>query len=154
MPLVYRAMVPDDVPAVLETRFATIENPITLAELERNYGVTPAGIAAALAGDVGGWLCEDGARVAGFAMGDRNSGEVLVVAVHPDYERRGVGKQVLGRICEWLFTAGHARAWLCSNPDPALRAHGFYRHLGWRATGARRGDDEVLELARADFDRD
>ncbi len=152
MSLVCRKMTPADVPAALETRFATVENPISLAELERDYGVTPAGIAAALAGDVGGWLCEAGTRVAGFAMGDRNTGEVLVVAVHPDYEGRGIGKMVLDRVCAWLFAARHTRVWLYSNPDPSLRAHGFYRHLGWRATGERRGDDELLDLARADFE--
>jgi hypothetical protein len=36
--------------------------------------------------------------------------------------------------------------WLAANPDPAGRAHGFYRSLGWRPTGEMQHDDEILVL--------
>ena len=37
--------------------------------------------------------------------------------------------------------------WLAADPDPATRAHGFYRSGGWRPTGQldARGD-EILQL--------
>jgi len=49
---------------------------------------------------------------------------------------------------DWLFAAGHDGIWLSANPDPSLRAHGFYRRLGWRADGSHRPGDENLILPR------
>jgi GNAT superfamily N-acetyltransferase len=96
--------------------------------------------------DLAGWLCEDAGKVVGFAMGDRSSGEVVVVAVRPEYEGQGIGHRVLTSLQEWLFAAGHAQLWLRANPDPAVRATGFYRKLGWVETGCMVGGDIVLEL--------
>ena len=153
MPLSYRDMTVADVPAIFEVRLSTIENAVTLEELERDYGVTADSLAAAMQSSVRGWLCEDplaeiASRVVGFAMGDRASGEVLVVAVRPGYERRGIGVSLLSRVQSWLFAEGFEEIWLLSNPDPSVRAHGFYRRLGWRTSGQRKGDDEILSLRR------
>lgn len=148
MKLVFREMTAEDLPATFAVRLSTVENAITMDRLERDYGVTPERVADAMTRDVKGWLCEHSGSVVGFAMGNRSSGEVLVVAVHPDYEGRGVGKGVLARVCEWLFRGGHEEIWLLTTPDPALRARGFYQALGWRGTGRRVRDDEVMVLAR------
>lgn len=145
--LTYRAMTVDDIPAVLELRFATVENAITLEELEQDYGITPATIAASMASDSRGWLCEDGSDVVGFAMGDRSNGEVQVVAVRPSHEGRGIGKTLLARVTDWLFAEGHPEIWLGANPDPGVRATGFYRKLGWRRSGVMKGGDEILKLS-------
>ena len=145
-------MTTEDVPAVLAVRFATRENAITLEELAADYGITPASIADSLRGnDVRGWLCAAAGDVIGFAMGDRSSGEVQVVAVLPDFEGRGIGKTLLARVCNWLFAEGHDEIWLGANPDPEVRATGFYRRLGWRRSGVMKGEDEVLRLRRGDF---
>lgn len=151
--LTYRPMTVDDIPAVLEVRFATAENAITLEALEADYGITPASIAASMESDSRGWLCEDDSDVVGFAMGDRTNGEVQVVAVLPGHEGRGIGKALLARVAEWLFAEGHEEIWLGANSDPEVRATGFYRKLGWRRSGIMKGDDEILKLsARADTD--
>ena len=144
MPVTYREMLVADLPAVFELRVATRENAITLEELEQDYGITPASLAEAMAADVKGWLCEEKGLVVGFAMGDRSNGEIQVVAVRPGFEDRGIGKQLLGFVQRWLHQEGHDEVWLLSNPDSGIRAHGFYRKLGWQPTGERRGDDEVL----------
>ena len=148
MTLTYREMLPTDLPAVFELRVATRENAVTMEELEEDYGITPASLAAAMATSVKGWLCADGDRVVGFAMGDRSNGEVQVVAVRPGHEKKGIGQHLLSLVRDWLFAEGHSEIWLRSNPDPSVRAYGFYRRLGWRATGERRGEDEVLALSR------
>ena len=148
MPLRYRMMEIADIPAVLAVRFSTVENAITLGELESDYGITPETMAAAMRQDVKGWVCEDADCIVGFAMGDRANGEVQVVAVLPDYENRGIGKTVLARVRDWLFAEGHDKIWLLANPDSKVRAHAFYRRLGWRATGEMRRHDEVMVLKR------
>ena len=144
----YRPMTIDDIPAALAVRVSTMENRLTMEELERDYGVTPESLAAAMKSDVKGWVCEDAGSVVGFAMGDRSNGEVSVVAVLPAYERRGIGRNLLARVQGWLFSEGHEEIWLQATPDPNIRAYGFYRKLGWRAAGTTEGDAEVMKLRR------
>ena len=109
--------------------------------MEEDYGITRQSLATAMTSHVKGWLCESGDRVVGFSMGDRANGEVQVVAVHPDFESQGIGKTLLAHVTRWLFSQGHDEVWLYANPDPGVRATGFYRKLGWRRDGTRRDDD-------------
>ncbi len=150
MPLTFRPMTVADLPAVLTVRLSTRENAITLAELEEDYGITPESLAESMRSNVRGWLCADGDRVVGFAMGDRSNGEVQVVAVLPSREGRGIGKTLLRHVLNWLFASGHDEVWLRANPDPKIRATGFYRKLGWRTTGRMIGSDQVLTLTRTE----
>jgi ribosomal protein S18 acetylase RimI-like enzyme len=148
--LTYRPMTAADLPAVFAVRLSTVENAVTMEELAEDYGITPESLAAAMETHVQGWLCEDGGRVVGFAMGDRSNGEVQVVAVLPGYEGRGIGKALLLEVQQWLIAQGHEEIWLLANPDPGVRASGFYRRLGWRRSGVMKGRDEVLRLRRRD----
>lgn len=144
MKLRYRKMTPADLPAVFSVRLSTIENAITMEELEEDYGITPESLAKAMSSHVSGWLCEDSEAVVGFSMGDRLKGEVQVVAVLPEYEGNGIGKSLLTKVQNWLFSKGQEKIWLRANPDPTIRAYGFYRKLGWQATGRMKGDDEIM----------
>ncbi len=148
MTLRYREMTVEDLPAAFEVRFSTIENAITMEELEEDYGITPESLAESLKTHVRGWLCEESGKVVGFAMGDRANGEVQVVAVRPGHEGKGIGRTLLDLVRDWLFAEGYDEIWLYANPDPNTRAHGFYRGLGWRAAGRMEGDDEVLILPK------
>ena len=150
MLLTYREMQVGDLPAVFAVRLSTVENAITMAELEARYGITPQSLAAAMGSHVRGWLCEAAGTVVGFAMGDRSNGEVQVVAVLPAYEGRGIGGCLLARVQTWLFAEGHEEIWLLATPDPSIRAYGFYRRLGWRAAGSPRGGEEVMKLHRTE----
>ena len=149
MTLSFREMQVEDLWAAFELRVSTRENAVTMEELQEDYGITPASLAEAMAGDVKGWLCEEKGLVVGFAMGDRSNGEVQVVAVRPSHENRGIGKRLLGLVQIWLHEQGHQEIWLLSNPDSGVRAHGFYRKLGWQPTGERQGYDEVLRRKAA-----
>lgn len=137
-------MVLDDLSAAFAVRMSTIDNAITMEELERDYDITPQSLAEAMTSHVAGWLCEDSGTAVGFSIGDRLNGEVQVVVVRPEYEGHGIGKNLLSRVQEWLFAEGHKEIWLRSNPDPTIRAYGFYRRLGWQTTGREVGEDEVL----------
>jgi GNAT superfamily N-acetyltransferase len=109
--LTYRPMTVADLPAAFAVRLSTIENAMTMEELAEDYGITPESLAAAMETHVQGWLCEEGGRAVGFAMGDRSNGEVQVVAVLPGYEGRGIGKALLLEVQQWLFAQGHAEIW-------------------------------------------
>ncbi|HEX8695931.1 MAG TPA: GNAT family N-acetyltransferase [Longimicrobium sp.] len=135
----------EDIDSLFDIRARTRENPISREQLAA-VGITPASAAAGLrSGDVKGWVCLDGARAVGFCSADAVGGEVLVLAVLPEYEGRGVGKRLLAEAVEWLRSRGCGRIWLAASPDPGVRAHGFYRSQGWRPTGERDAQgDEIL----------
>jgi len=87
----------------------------------------------------------------GYGFGDKRSGEVVVLAVLPQYEGRGIGKALLLQVMNHLWELGHQRLFLACSSDPAHRSYGFYRHLGWRPTGSLdEYGDEVLEFLRPD----
>lgn len=150
MNLTYRKMQIDDLPAAFAVRLSTVENSMTMEALERDHGITPQSLSEAMKSHVKGWLCEDSGTAVGFAMGDRSNGEVQVVAVRPEYEGHGIGKNLLMRIRNWLFSKGREEIWLLANPDPNIRAHGFYRKLGWRAEETLRNGHEVMKLRRSE----
>ena len=78
---------------------------------------------------------------------DAETGEVLVLAVLPEYECRGIGTGLLSRVVEWLRSVSSHTIWLAASPDPRIRAHGFYRYHGWRPNGKKlQNGDEILVL--------
>ena len=130
-----REMTVADLPEVFEVRVSTRENSITLQEMEAEHGITPAGVAEAMQDFAKGWVCEVDGKIVGFSMGDADTGEMTVLAVLPEYEKRGIGKKLLTKAQEWLFGLGHEQLCLATTHNPNLRAYGFYLSQGWRATG-------------------
>ena len=81
-------------------------------------------------------------------MGESDRGEVLVLAVLPEYERQGIGKSLLSLVVDWLRSFNPTRVWLGASPNPETRAYGFYRALGWRPIGETdTNGDEILVLS-------
>jgi len=147
MDLLFRETSPSDIDGLFSVRARTRENPISKEGLA-SIGVTAESIARQMAsGRVKGWVCLDSSTLVGFCNGDAESGEVLVLAVLPDYERRGIGTCLLSRVVEWLRSVDSNTIWLAASPDTSIRAHGFYRSLGWQPNGKRQPNgDEILVL--------
>jgi GNAT superfamily N-acetyltransferase len=94
--------------------------------------ITPESVAFWLEASTTGWLCEAASdEVVGFCMADSSTGELLVIALLPEYEGSGIGGQLMECAESWLAQSGCTRAWLTTDLDPKLRAYGFYRHRGW-----------------------
>ncbi len=119
-----------DIPALFHVRPRTRENALTLDEL-RALGITPESVEKWLEGSTSGWLWETPAEVVGFCMADRTEAELLVIALLPEYEGRGIGGQLMQQAEDWLARSGCTRAWLTTDVDQSRRAYGFYRHRGW-----------------------
>lgn len=147
MPIHYRPALADDAAACIELRGRTRENAFTAAQLAA-LGITVKSWAAGIAeGDFVGRIAWEGERMAGYCFADHGSGEVLVLALLPEYEGRGIGRQLLLQVVSLTRDAGHRRLFLACSADPRSRSHGFYRYLGWRPTGAiDEAGDEILEL--------
>jgi GNAT superfamily N-acetyltransferase len=126
----FREIEARDVPELFAVRVATRENALSREELAR-LGITEGTVLAMLETTHRGWLCEEDDQLVGFAMGNRENGEVWVIALLPDYEGRGIGAELLTRVEDWLWSEGWAEIWLTTDVDPALRAYGFYQRQGW-----------------------
>ena len=61
------------------------------------------------------------------------------IVVHPDYRRRGLGKQLLDHLLAWAKTRGATRAQLVTDKENQ-GAELFYNGVGWETTrlGVRR----------------
>ncbi|POZ60936.1 GNAT family N-acetyltransferase [Chromobacterium alticapitis] len=147
----YRTAGPDDIAACIVIRGQTRENAISEAGLNE-LGITRESWAQSVReGELPGVAAEADGRIVGYCFGDAQSGEIVVLALLPDFENMGVGKALLTKAMEALRDLGHRRLFLGCNSDPAVRSHGFYRYLGWQPVGQTdKYGDEMLEYTFAD----
>jgi GNAT superfamily N-acetyltransferase len=138
---------PEDAAECVRLRGLTRENAVSEDRL-REYGVTVQSWAADIeSGALPGWVARSAGRIVGYCFGAAKTGEIVVLALHPAHEGQGLGSQLLRRVVQELRDHGHARLFLGCSPDPQVRSYGFYRHLGWKSTGAFDAHgDEVLEF--------
>lgn len=134
----YREITARDVDALFEIRVATRENALSMRELE-NLGITPESVTHMLGDTHRGWLAETEGRPVGFAMGNRETGEMWVIAVLPEHEGTGVGGRLLGLVERWLASQGWKETWLTTDMDETLRAYGFYLSRGWKDREVKNG---------------
>lgn len=127
-----------DIPAMQCVRLAVREN--TLSDPTR---ITVADYIAALE-DLGRtWVVESHGEIAAFATCYRD-GSIWALFVHPDHEGRGYGRALHSTMINWLWSLGHTRLWLTT--DPGTRAERFYIAQGWESCGIVPGGELRLEL--------
>lgn len=149
--LLLRPAIAGDVAACIALRGRTRENPVSAARLAE-LGITEASWGQRVAaGSCAGWVAlDEHGTLLGYAYGQRASGEVEVLALLPEAEGQGLGRRLLQAVVDDLRAHGHIRPWLMADATPTVRAHGFYRHLGWRPRHTDRPldahGDEALEL--------
>lgn len=80
-----------------------------------------------------GWVIEADGEIVAFAIGNAETGNVWALFVHPNHEHRGYGRLLHDTMVEWLFSRGHERLWLTT--EPATRAQRFYEAAGWERVG-------------------
>ncbi len=143
----YRQAVVADAAECVRLRGRTRENAVSEQRLA-DAGITVESWGNDIrSGKLPGHVCIHQGELVGYCFGDRGTGEVVVLALLPAFERQGIGKDLLSRVVRDLVAAGHDRLFLGCSDDPASRSHGFYRHLGWHSTGAMDANgDEILAL--------
>lgn len=142
----FRPAQAEDAAECIRVRGLTRENAAS-AERLAELGVTVASWGEQIrSGQLPGHLALHKGQLVGYCFGDVGSGEVVVLALLPEFEGQGLGKLLLHKVMAELRSHGHQRLFLGCSDDPASRSYGFYRHLGWRSTGQRDGlGDEMLE---------
>lgn len=92
--MTFREIQPQDLEAIFEIRKATWHNRNGREEMAR-MGITPDSVRQMIQDSHRGSLCEVDGRRVGFAMGNRKTGEMWVIAVLREFEGRGIGRQLL-----------------------------------------------------------
>ncbi|NNE98312.1 MAG: GNAT family N-acetyltransferase [Pyrinomonadaceae bacterium] len=142
-----RAANADDVPAILEIRLSVRENMVTKERLEE-LGVSEESLAEMIESSHFVFCAEEEDRVVGFSMADKDKATIFALFVDPDHEGKGVGAKLLDTSVGELWSAGHARATLTTEPD--TRAFEFYKRQGWKLIGPAPNGEVRLELLKPD----
>lgn len=147
MNVTYRSARPDDAQACVTLRGQTRENAVSEQRL-RELGITAQSWGADIAaGTLPGHVCCSNGAIVGYCFGSTTDGEIVVLALLPEFENHGIGRELLARMVGELAALGKTRLFLGCSRDPQSRSYGFYRHLGWRSTGTVDSHgDELLEL--------
>jgi ribosomal protein S18 acetylase RimI-like enzyme len=142
----YRPAVSADAEDCVKLRGRTRENAISASSLA-SLGINARTWGSSIeTGQLPGRVCTVNGQIVAYCFGDSGTGEIVVLAVLPKYECRGIGKALLSSVMEALRKLGHKRLFLGCSRNSAHRSYGFYRALGWRPTGEfDDNDDEVLE---------
>lgn len=146
MTITYRPAVPEHTAHCIAIRGKTRENAISVEQLVAN-GITLESWSQDIrCGKLCGLVCLADQVMVGYCFGDRLTGEIVVLALLPDWEASGIGKRLLLGVIDILQGDGFERLFLGCSSDPNCRSYGFYRHLGWRSTGKLdAAQDELLE---------
>lgn len=94
-----------------------------------------------------GWVAVHDAQVVGFAVGNRETGNIWALFVDPDHEGRGLGRLLHDAMVAWLFSEGLSILWLST--DPNSRARRFYESAGWTLVRMLPDGEALYELRRS-----
>src|SRR5258706_7516768 len=72
-----------------------------------------------------GWVGEVDAAIVGFAIVDLVDNNIWALFVHPDFEKKGIGKKLQEIMLNWFFDQSKKTLWLGTAPN--TRAEKFYR---------------------------
>ena len=96
-----------------------------------------------------GWVCESDEKVVGFAMGNRNTGEVWIIAVLPEHEGKGIGSKLYTLTEDWFRSTGRKEIWLAVLQDIQKTAYAFFKKRGW-VDDDMRGDFRIMKKRLVD----
>jgi GNAT superfamily N-acetyltransferase len=131
----------DDIPAMHAVRLSVRENAI--GDPSR---VQPDDYRTMLAARGRGWVCDDHGVIVAFGVADAAARNIWALFVRPDFAARGLGRQLLQAMTDWLFEQAPEPIWLTT--EPRTRAERFYRAAGWRETGLTDQGELRFELRR------
>jgi GNAT superfamily N-acetyltransferase len=80
-----------------------------------------------------GWVCEINQEIVGFSIADLQDHNIWALFLRPEYERKGIGRQLHDVMLDWYFQQTQDNVWLGTSPH--TRAEGFYRKAGWKEIG-------------------
>lgn len=98
-----------------------------------------------------GWVCEIENTIVGFAIADLQEHNIWALFLHPDFEGKGIGKELHRLMIDWYFTQTDHTVWLGTEPD--TRAEKFYRQQGWKNVGKVNKGEIKFEMSKEDWEK-
>lgn len=95
-----------------------------------------------------GWVCEIENQIIGFSIADLKGHTIWALFVHPDFDKRGIGRQLHNTMLNWYFNQTGKKVWL--GTAPGTRAEAFYRKAGWKETGTHGKGEVKFEMTYDD----
>jgi GNAT superfamily N-acetyltransferase len=96
-----------------------------------------------------GWVCEMDDIIVAFAIADLIDNNIWALFVHPDYDKKGIGKCLHNMMLDWYFAQQKEMVWLSTSPN--TRAEKFYRLQGWRQAGQYGNGEIKFEMKEAEW---
>jgi GNAT superfamily N-acetyltransferase len=133
--MLYREATVEDIPQIQIVRNSVKENMLSDPALVPDHDVEDFIINRGK-----GWVCEIEGRIVGFSIADLRENNVWALFLHPDFEAKGIGKELHRLMMDWYFEQTTQKIWLGTAPDS--RAETFYRMQGWKEAGMH-GKNEI-----------
>lgn len=130
----YRQITPDDTESLAQVaRVVWNEGHPVWGKLAAAYeGGFPAG---ELKDDHAGWTYSLDGIFVGFALADRTTGQVLMIAMLPEHRKKRIGRELMRQAEGWLWSHGWNEIHLSVDGGVTENAAIFFNHLGWETTG-------------------
>lgn len=93
-----------------------------------------------------GWVCEIDGQIVGFSIVDLRDNNIWALFVDPNFDKRGIGRQLHDRMLDWYFAQTSETVWL--GTDPGTRAETFYRKSGWKEIGTHGNGEIKFEMTK------
>ncbi len=138
--MIFREATIEDIPALQVIRSAVKENVLNnpLLVTQKDYVLY-------LTTDGKGWLCETNNTISGFAIVNIQQNNIWALFVHPDFEKRGIGKKLQTIMLDWYFKQTKKSVWLSTAPNS--RAERFYNLTGWNNIGFTKNGEAKFEMS-------
>ncbi len=144
--MIFREAVLEDIPAIQVVRNSVKENmlsdPALVSDKDCEEYMFVRGK---------GWVCEMHGNILGFAIADLEDDNIWALFIHPDHEKKGIGKKLHQIMMDWYFDQEKEKVWLST--APGSRAEGFYKVAGWKQTGITRSGEVKFEMSAEDWQR-
>ena len=143
--MIFREALTADVPQIQVVRHSVKENILSNPAL-----VTDEDCIEFLTVRGKGWVCEADNTIAGFAIADLKEYNIWALFLHPDFEGKGIGKELHRLMMDWYFSQTNHTAWLGTAPD--TRAQEFYMQQGWKNAGTVNKGEIKFEMSKEDWE--
>jgi GNAT superfamily N-acetyltransferase len=142
--MVIRTAILTDIPQIQVVRNSVKENTLSDPAL-----VTDADCADMMLVRGKGWVSEIDEQIVGFAIVDLQEKNVWALFLHPEFENKGIGRQLHDGMLDWYFAQTSETLWLGTTPN--TRAELFYQKSGWTAVGQHGKDETKFEMTAQDW---
>ena len=142
--MIFREAKTTDIPAIQIVRHTVKENilsdPALVTDKDCEEFLTQRGK---------GWVCEVDEEVVGFSIVDLKEHNIWALFLRPEFEGKGIGKELHRLMMDWYFDQTHELVWLGTAPN--TRAAEFYTRQGWKKAGIVNKGEVKFEMSYEDW---